>query len=96
MPVASETNTATPPLTLKVRDQSRQRLYTVRVDPKIPVGQVVRDVVQKMQVEWGDGFQPRVERLGMLLTGEEISGEILQDEDLLTLMPNITAGRGRA
>ena len=86
-------------LGLKVSDVSGQK--AVRA-PAVPItstiGELVQGLLAKMGLARSDGegrplqYYARLEREGRHLNGSELVGDSLQNDDELTLTPNIEAG----
>jgi len=87
-------------LTLRARDVARQRFVKVRgVPPEATVGEVVDALVgSRMNLPRTDTegrplvYHARLDREGRHLHSSERVGDVLQEDDELTLQPNIQAG----
>jgi hypothetical protein len=90
---------ATMTMGLRVSDMSGQK--TVRASA-VPLSSTIGELVQGLLVKMGlarndvDGrplqYYARLERQGRHLNGSEVVGDALQEDDELTLSPNIDAG----
>ena len=88
-------------LNLMVRDISGQKSARVKVrreDLDSTVGELFADVASDLELVDVDSngrplaYQPRLEREGRHLHTSERIGDVLQDQDTLTLQPSIDAG----
>ncbi len=86
-------------LAVMVADVSGQK--TMRV-PRVPrdstVGELLGGVIPQMRFPAKDGqgravsYRARLDRTGQYLHNSEITGEVLQTQDRLTIQPSIEAG----
>ena len=82
-----------------VADVSGQK--TMRV-PRLPrdssVGELLGEVIPQMRLPAKDGqgrlisYRARLDRTGQFLHNSEITGEVLEAQDKLTIQPSIEAG----
>jgi hypothetical protein len=93
---------AAPALSLRVTDitgQKRRRLSLV--PPQSTIGEFVRSAVSTMALPEANlegrplAYQARLEREGRHVHTSEIVGDVLQDDDEITLAPSIDAGAHR-
>ncbi len=88
-------------LNVMVRDVSGQKSARVRLrqqDMESTVGELLTDVTSDLELSSTDSngrplaYQPRLEREGRHLHVSERIGDVLKDQDTLTLQPSIDAG----
>jgi hypothetical protein len=87
-------------LSLRVSDVSRQKLVQVEdLSPDTSVGELVQGLLgggMKLPQTDSEGrpvvYHARLDREGRHLHGSELVGEALRNEDLIILLPHITAG----
>lgn len=86
-------------IALRVSDVSGQkRVRASRVPPHSTVGELIGRLLPKLGLAKNDAdgrplaYRARLERDGRHLRSSETVGEVLQDEDALTLQPSIDAG----
>lgn len=87
-------------ISLRARDVARQRLARVRgVPAEATVGELVEALVaSRMNLPRTDAegrplvYHARLEREGRHLHASERVGDVLEEDDELTLQPNIQAG----
>ncbi|MFN8644449.1 MAG: hypothetical protein U0802_23370 [Candidatus Binatia bacterium] len=88
-------------LALTVSDVSGQKRVKASAIPKrATVSELVQGLLARMRLPRNDAsgrpltYRARLEREGRHLHPQEEIGEVLRDEDELTLQPNIDAGGG--
>ena len=86
-------------LGIKVTDVSGQKAVRAGAVPlSSTIGELVQGLLAKMGLARNDAdgrplqYYARLEREGRHLNGSELIGDALQDDDELTLTPNIDAG----
>ncbi len=92
-------NSQEKPLAVEVQDVSQQQRFKVSdLDTDATVAEVVRELLGdlNMAVEDASGrplsYTVRLEREGRNLQSNERVGDVLEEDDLLTLLPNVDAG----
>jgi hypothetical protein len=89
-------------INLRASDVSGQKLAEARRVPgDATVGELVSGLLTRMNLPRNDvngrplRYQARLERAGRHLLSSELVGESLQEDDRLTLQPNVDAGGAR-
>ena len=84
---------------ISVADVSGQNVVRAAgVSPGATVGELVQGLVPKMNLPESDAegrkmsYHVRLERLGRHLHPSEVVGDVLEEDDRITLQPNIMAG----
>lgn len=87
---------------IQVSDVSGQKVVRVSdLQPDATVGELISSLLPQMTLPRNDvsgrplTYHARLEREGRHLHATEVVGDALQQEDRITLQPNIDAGRGR-
>ena len=87
---------------IQVSDVSGQKVVRVSdLRPDETVGELISSLLPQMTLPRNDvsgrplTYHARLEREGRHLHATEVVGDALQQEDRITLQPNIDAGRGR-
>ena len=87
---------------IQVSDVSGQKVVRVSdLQPDATVGELISSLLPQMTLPRNDvsgrplTYHARLEREGRHLHATEVVGDALQQEDRVTLQPNIDAGRGR-
>ncbi|MFH1681962.1 MAG: hypothetical protein ABIH26_15140 [Candidatus Eisenbacteria bacterium] len=87
-------------LTIEATDVSRQKRLSVSdLGIETTVGELVQGLMEELRMPTSDtagrplAYHARLEREGRHLHASETVGEALESGDLVTLLPNIEAGR---
>ncbi|MBM3320561.1 MAG: hypothetical protein FJY73_07790 [Candidatus Eisenbacteria bacterium] len=87
-------------LAIEATDVSRQKKFSLSdLEEEMTVGELVENLLEAMRMPAADtagrplAYHARLEREGRHLHASETVGEALESGDLLTLLPNIEAGR---
>ena len=90
-------------LALRVSDVSGQKSVRASgVERTSTIGELVQGLLAKMGLARNDAegrplsYYARLEREGRRLNATELVGESIEDDDEITLTPNISAGAGSA
>jgi hypothetical protein len=86
-------------LTIRASDTTGQRMANLKsVPPDYSVGELIDVLIKRMELPRNDSggspvsYQARHEREGRNLLSSEMIGEVLENEDEITLVPNVDAG----
>jgi len=80
-------------LQLRVSHVSHQKVKKVGgVDPQMSVGELLRSLVEVMDVPPNEPHTIHSTRAGRHLLPSELVGDVLEDEDQIELHPDISAG----